>query len=253
MSVKTIHHERLVFVFGSNLSGKHGKGAALTAKRFFNAETGIYEGLTGNCYAIPTKNKSLKTLSLSDIDPYIERFVEFAYDNPDKQFMVTRIGCGLAGYDDRDIFNIFDSYNLSKNVLLPGNWLKFKNNNTTKIIIAGGRDFNDYNFLVEKCASVFEKIHTDNIEIVSGTQRGADTLGEQFYTQLHNLNPKRYNLVRFPPAWKLFKKPAGVLRNHAMSWYSTDLIAFWDQSSKGTKTMIDIATNDKLNVRKFLF
>ena len=97
-----------IFVFGSNLAGRHGKGAAKFAREKHGAIYGQGEGLQGNSYAIPTKDGLLKTRSLRDIEASIARFVEFAKSSPDMRFNITRVGGGLAGYDwDMDIRPLF--------------------------------------------------------------------------------------------------------------------------------------------------
>ena len=92
--------QRPVFVFGSNLAGKHGKGAALHASREHGAVHGVGVGRTGNAYAIPTKDAGLRTLPLSEIKGYVLEFLRYAKAHPDLRFEVTRIGWGLAGYTD---------------------------------------------------------------------------------------------------------------------------------------------------------
>lgn len=96
-----------IFVFGSNLAGRHGAGAALFARRFRGAEPGISVGLTGRAYAIPTKSERINPLSLDIIRQHVERFVTFAGGHPELNFYVTRIGCGLAGYKDEQIAPMF--------------------------------------------------------------------------------------------------------------------------------------------------
>ncbi len=96
-----------IFVFGSNLAGRHGKGAALTAVKDYGAIYGHGEGPQGWAYAIPTKDWDLKTLPLGDIQTYVERFLSYAREHPELQFKVTRIGCGLAGYSDQQIAPFF--------------------------------------------------------------------------------------------------------------------------------------------------
>jgi hypothetical protein len=96
-----------IFVFGSNEAGRHGAGAAKAAKLHFGAEYGNGYGLQGQSYAIPTKDSRIQTLPLEDISRYINEFKAFAKDNPHITFFVTRIGCGLAGYDDSDIAPMF--------------------------------------------------------------------------------------------------------------------------------------------------
>lgn len=109
-----------IFVFGSNLAGRHGKGAALTAYQAYGAVYGKGQGFQGRSYAIPTKDLFLKTLPLERIKVYVNTFIEFARKNPDMRFTVTRIGCGLAGYKDEDIAPMFAEapYNCS----LPEGW-----------------------------------------------------------------------------------------------------------------------------------
>ena len=109
-----------------------------------------------------------------------------------------------------------------------------------KVIIAGSRNFNDYNQLCELCDDLFKDCK--NVEIVSGTANGADKLGERY------ANERGYKLHRFPADWDKYGKSAGYIRNEEMANFSNALIVFWDKKSKGTKHMIDIANNAKLVV-----
>ena len=113
-----------------------------------------------------------------------------------------------------------------------------------KVIIAGTRDFNDYAFLKKNVDYFLQGINPNNeeIEIVSGNARGADKLGER-YAKEHNLPVKL-----FPANWDKYGKQAGYLRNQEMANYADVLIAFWDEKSKGTKHMIDIAKKQSLTV-----
>lgn len=96
-----------IFVFGSNLAGRHGKGAALYARQHHGAIYGQGIGRQGNSYGIPTKDDGLRTLSLRDIRGYVNAFVSYACRHPDLQFQLTPIGCGLAGYKPADISPLF--------------------------------------------------------------------------------------------------------------------------------------------------
>jgi hypothetical protein len=96
-----------IFTFGSNASGRHGKGAALIASRYWGAIKGVAEGPTGFAYAIPTKNENLNTLPLGLIQTRVIEFMDYADDNPELTFLVTRIGCGLDGYRDEQIAPMF--------------------------------------------------------------------------------------------------------------------------------------------------
>lgn len=112
-----------IFVFGSNLAGRHGKGAALFARQKHGAIYGQGVGLQGSSYGIPTKDASIKTLPLSDINKYVKDFIAFADKNNNLQFMVTPIGCGLAGYTPEQIAPMFSECLLLNNVQLPGEFL----------------------------------------------------------------------------------------------------------------------------------
>jgi hypothetical protein len=113
----------VVFVFGSNLAGRHGRGAAREAHRKWNAEYGVGEGLTGSAYAIPTVNGKMKPRSLDDIEDSYRRFVQMAKTKPLTIFMLTPFGTGLAGYSKREIQDIIRRVGLPKNVLPTGDWL----------------------------------------------------------------------------------------------------------------------------------
>ena len=109
-----------------------------------------------------------------------------------------------------------------------------------KVIIAGSRNFNDYNLLKTSCDNLLTQF--TNIEIVSGTARGADKLGERYARE------KGYDIKEFPANWDKHGKSAGYIRNDEMAQYADMLIAFWDGTSKGTKHMIDLANKRSLKV-----
>lgn len=102
-----------IFVFGSNEAGIHGAGAAKEAKKNHGAMYGVGKGLCGRSYAIPTKDKNIQTLPLDKIKIYVDEFLNFARQclttNPEYEFFVTRIGCGLAGYRNSQIAPMFSS------------------------------------------------------------------------------------------------------------------------------------------------
>ncbi len=106
--------ENEIFVFGSNLQGMHGGGAARIAYERFGAVWGVGVGITGRCYAIPTMQGGIET-----IKPYIDQFIDFAKQNPNWKFLVTRIGCGIAGFTDADIAPLFTEALKLDNVYLP--------------------------------------------------------------------------------------------------------------------------------------
>lgn len=112
-----------------------------------------------------------------------------------------------------------------------------------KVIIAGSRDFNDYSKLKESCNHLLSKNKDTNVEIVSGTAQGADTLGEQYASE------KGYKLTQFPAEWDKYGKGAGFRRNVLMAKYSDYLIAFWNGKSRGTHHMINTAKKHGVNIK----
>lgn len=107
-----------IFVFGSNLEGHHYGGAARTAYEKFGAEWGVGDGPTGRCYAIPTMFKNIE-----DIRPYAEKFIEYAKTHPQNRFLLTRVGCGIAGFDDIDMAELFQDCMDVPNITHPKEWL----------------------------------------------------------------------------------------------------------------------------------
>ena len=107
-----------IFVFGSNLQGAHGGGAALAAYNYFGAIWGQGVGLQGHSYAIPTMQGPVYS-----IKPYVDEFIEFARKHPEYEFLVTRVGCGIAGFKDADIAPLFKDALEIDNIRLPQSFL----------------------------------------------------------------------------------------------------------------------------------
>lgn len=113
---------RPVFVFGSNLAGRHGKGAALFALQHCGAVYGQGTGRQGNAYAIPTKGHRLEVLPLDQIRDYVEEFLEYARANSEETFALTPIGTGLAGYSREQIYSLLKQFDVPSNVLFTKEW-----------------------------------------------------------------------------------------------------------------------------------
>lgn len=109
-----------VFVFGSNLAGIHGAGAARAAMDQYGAIIGQGIGLVGRSYALPTKDQRIETLPIDVVERYVAEFKQFAIANPDKKFFITRVGCGLAGFTDSQIAPMFRG--CPTNCDMPTNW-----------------------------------------------------------------------------------------------------------------------------------
>lgn len=113
-----------IFVFGSNLAGRHGKGAALQARASFGAVPGKGRGRTGMAYAIPTKDENLTPRSLDDITTDFTIFCHYARENGQFLFLLTPIGCGLAGHKPTEIVRMIRRHApLPRNIVLTSSWL----------------------------------------------------------------------------------------------------------------------------------
>lgn len=110
-----------VFVFGSNLEGRHGRGAALDAVDHWSARRGVGRGRTGDAYAIPTKGYDMQVLPLAEIKGYVQEFIDYARTKPRLTFLITPVGCGLAGYTHEDMAPLFKG--VPDNCVLPQEWL----------------------------------------------------------------------------------------------------------------------------------
>jgi hypothetical protein len=115
-----------VFVFGSNANGHHGGGAARCALDYFHAEWGKGEGMTGQCYAIPTLDKNMRKVDPFALLQSLKAFVRYAKTHQDKVFLVTKIGCGIAGWSESGVarllyiaFREVGVKRVPKNVILP--------------------------------------------------------------------------------------------------------------------------------------
>ena len=111
--------ENEIFVFGSNLAGAHGGGAARVAFKYFGAVMGQGVGLQGQSYAIPTMQGGVET-----IKPYVDEFIQFAVEHPEYKFLVARIGCGIAGFWPDEIAPLFIDALDIENVILPKDFVE---------------------------------------------------------------------------------------------------------------------------------
>ncbi|MDD2819484.1 MAG: hypothetical protein PHN51_11910 [Candidatus Nanopelagicales bacterium] len=112
-----------IFVFGSNLRGAHGRGAALVANDLYGAIYGVPRGYMNRCYAIPTKDRFMRSLSVFEIKQEVDRFIAFTLAHPEMTFWVTRVGCGLAGYKNHMVAPLFRG--CGKNCNFPHQWKPF--------------------------------------------------------------------------------------------------------------------------------
>lgn len=118
--MKRVLDTKKIFVFGSNLRGMHGAGAARDAMDYYGAAWGVGEGPQGQSYAIPTKDEWLRPAPLDEIKMHVNDFLDYARDHGDEEFFVTKIGCGFAGYSEDQIAPMFAF--APSNCELPDGW-----------------------------------------------------------------------------------------------------------------------------------
>lgn len=130
-----------IFVFGSNESGFHGAGAARTAVDCFGAEMHKGFGPQGNSFAIPTKDWQVQTLPLNIIKYYVDSFIRFSSQYKDFDFYVTKIGCGLAGYNVEDIAPLFSGCINMENIYLPIEFINIIQDNPVELYDIMDKDY----------------------------------------------------------------------------------------------------------------
>ncbi len=244
------------FVFGSNHLGVHGGGAAHYANKWRGAVGGRGEGPMGSfttnegtlspgCYALPTKLTPHEQLTLDEVAVNVNTFLQYADDNPNIIFQVTRVGCGLAGFTDSDIAPMFQD--APPNCMLPGVWARDKCHSIARVIVAGSRGIDDREKVFSGISQWVRQVQQlDKFEIVSGLAAGPDS----FAIEWAYANGFENQVVGVPALWYLYgRRAAGPIRNQLMSWYGTHLIAFWDGQSSGTRNMINTADRDGLEIK----
>lgn len=109
-----------IFVFGSSLGGIHAGGAARQAHREFDAEWGVGEGMTGKCYAFPALDAEFERLPILHLENARELLYKTCRENPNLRFLLTKVGCGIAGYDESTMRGLFTD--APENLILPEDW-----------------------------------------------------------------------------------------------------------------------------------
>lgn len=115
-----------------------------------------------------------------------------------------------------------------------------------KIVIAGSRNFDNFIFLMSRMDFLLGKSNLEDVQIISGTARGADQLGERYASM------RGIKVLRMPAEWDKFGKSAGYMRNEEMAQEATHCVVFWDGVSKGTKHMMDLAKKYELITRVYI-
>lgn len=238
------------FVFGSNLAGRHGAGAAKVAREKFNAQNTVGRGPTGSSYAIPTKDWDLNTLHLSDIEEFISEFIQHVKYSYNDLFYLTPIGTGLAGYSHNDIVPFFKKEILPDNIIIPKVWEEFIPKKQGRILVYGGREWCYYKegtdylpkldlkkfyqscFIVEQLAKMMYR--KENLVMITGCAKGADEIPIEMYKKF----PKTYlRPLEFKPDWKNLGKKAGPIRNQQMIDEGQPTFAIGFPGGTGTSDM----------------
>lgn len=191
-----------MFVFGSNLAGRHGKGAALWARQHRGAIYGQASGRQGNSYAIPTKDEQLLTLPLDRIKPFVETFLDHAATCKETVFQLTPIGCGLAGYRPQQIAPMFRG--VTKNVRIPDEFTTFVK---SRILVTGGRAYANKPRVWQILDAAV--IRLDLGFLIQGGATGADALAKEWALERNIL------CAQYDADWSMGAK-AGPMRNARM-------------------------------------
>ncbi len=236
------------FVFGSNTAGIHGAGSAQWARRFYGAKYGVGEGICGSSYALPSvlaKGTRLDKMSWDEFIEHCNRFIDFARDNSAKRFWLTKVGCGLARFDEKSVSSFFLKADLPPNILLPGVWLAKKETNLIRAVVAGSRKYVDKVRVFQSLDSYFQN-NPGNIAIVSGDATGPDKFGKQYGLE------RNIPVKLFPAQWNVYGNLAGFVRNNLMAIYGTVLFAYHMNNSSGTADMIKTSKREGLSVGEIM-
>lgn len=162
-----------VFVFGSNEAGRHGAGAAKQALKW-GAVYGKAQGLQGQTYAIPTKDQTVtSTLDLELVEIYVDRFIKVAQKHPDLTFLVTEIGCGLAGLNVYQVAPLFRGCIKLKNVHLPDRFWYVLSSMTREVELVERLNFieDTLDFWIQQCSTMSELMPDSSLQ--SNSMKGA--------------------------------------------------------------------------------
>lgn len=231
-----------VFVFGSNLAGKHiGRCAAFAAKHY-NAEVGIGEGPTGQSYAVPTKDEHLDALPLADVQWHVEQLLAYARTQRDARFQVTRIGCGLAGFTDAQMAPLFKK--TSDNLFIPGRWLSLNRQlGRARLFVEGADAFTAERIekTLDECTLPWGK----NIEVVTTGVGSANDIVRAWARR------KELPWTPFLVDTDKFGEIAEMVLDEQLAWYCTHAIVYHAQVDGAFPRRMDVLRKEGLKVRHF--
>lgn len=246
-----------VFVFGSNERGRHGKGAALHAARHFGAQEGVGVGLTGHSYAVPTKDRFIKTLPIPQILPYVRQLLRFADLNPQMTFAVTPIGTGLAGYPRDWIARLFAGH--GNNVFFT-EWDFEKRipliRTPHRVIVTGSKGMTDKTKVWPHLDKLkrrweghppFEIVCAENSDAGSLSVAWAKT-NEHPVKVLHApwFETKAPCATVLRNGTREYNASAAVVRDAWMAAYGTHLVVLRDSGPAETKTLLSLCSSPEV-------
>lgn len=227
-----------IFVFGSNLDGMHGGGAARVACKHFGAVWGQGTGLQGQSYAIPTMQGGPET-----IEPYVEEFIRFAKEHRELDFLVTRIGCGIAGFKDEEIAPLFSDALEEKNIILPKKFVEIiakekekdkKKESETKVVnnaymnkvlgsMIGGAAGDALGYAVEfmSYGQIINKYGNRGITRYELNKDGVAEISDDTQMTLFTANGMLFCHTRYATHGILGASPADYIRDSYIEWYQT--------------------------------
>ena len=225
-----------IFVFGSNLDGMHGGGAARVARKHFGAIWGQGTGLQGQSYAIPTMQGGPET-----IEPYVEEFIRFAKEHRELDFLVTRIGCGIAGFKDEEIAPLFSDALEEKNIILPKEFVEIiakekdnKKESETKVVknaymnkvlgsMIGGAAGDALGYPVEfmSYGQIIKKYGNRGITRYELNKDGVAEISDDTQMTLFTANGMLICHTRYATHGILGASPADYIRDSYIEWYQT--------------------------------
>lgn len=227
-----------IFVFGSNLDGMHGGGAARVACKHFGAVWGQGTGLQGQSYAIPTMQGGPET-----IEPYVEEFIRFAKGHRELDFLVTRIGCGIAGFKDEEIAPLFSDALEEKNIILPKKFVEIiakekekdkKKESETKVVnnaymnkvlgsMIGGAAGDALGYAVEfmSYGQIINKYGNRGITRYELNKDGVAEISDDTQMTLFTANGMLFCHTRYATHGILGASPADYIRDSYIEWYQT--------------------------------
>ncbi|MHB8549316.1 MAG: A1S_2505 family phage non-structural protein [Thermoplasmataceae archaeon] len=212
----------LICVFGSNQSGRHGKGAAQWAARFRGAQPGVGSGRTGQAYAIPTKDEHIRSLSLMEIRSSLWKFAEEATATPDQCYQMTKIGCGLAGIPEAKILSLMTEARLPGNVWLPGTWVSAMTPGILRLMVSVDHIHRQDRQICDDLDRVFEQAirKQRSMEVVTADAEPMDRV------VMHWCDVRGVPVLTVPSHFAKYAHAADSVRNVLMAWYATHLLAY---------------------------